>query len=147
VLGDTVKLSGGSVEDPGYISDVADEALRLSLDWGDGSTEIMDLFMPGPLSIPPSHKYAAVGTYHITLKATDNDMGETVQMFDVVVSPPPPPAASSRVASSEAVTTSSRWAACFRTFATSSTAISSVTRSTTIAYEHSTREARVLIPM
>lgn len=95
VLGDTVKLSGGSVEDPGYISDVADEALRLSLDWGDGSTEIMDLFMPGPLSIPPSHKYAAVGTYHITLKATDNDMGETVQMFDVVVSPPPPPAAPS----------------------------------------------------
>ncbi|HEV8427575.1 MAG TPA: hypothetical protein VGQ41_06655 [Pyrinomonadaceae bacterium] len=94
-LGDTVKLVGGSVEDPGYISDVADESLRLWLDWGDGQSEIMDLFMTGPLSIPPSHKYAAVGAYHVTLKATDNDLGETVQTFDVVVSPPPPPSAPS----------------------------------------------------
>lgn len=93
VLGGTVKLSG-TVEDPGYISDIADEALRVSLDWGDGSTEIMDLFMPGPIN-PPQHKYAALGTYHVTVKVTDNDMGETVQMFDVVVSPPPPPAAPS----------------------------------------------------
>jgi Tol biopolymer transport system component len=94
VLGGTVKLSG-SVEDPGYISDAADEALRLSLDWGDGASEIMDLFQPGPLSIPPSHKYSAFGTYVVTLKATDNDLGETVQTFEVVVSPPPPPAAPS----------------------------------------------------
>jgi Tol biopolymer transport system component len=93
VLGGTVKLSG-TVEDPGYISDIADEALRVSLDWGDGSTEIMDLFMPGPIN-PPQHKYAALGTYHVTVKVTDNDSGETVQMFDVVVSPPPPPAAPS----------------------------------------------------
>ena len=93
VLGGTVKLSG-SVEDPGYISDIADEALRVSLDWGDGSNEIMDLFMPGPIN-PPQHKYAAIGTYHVTVKVTDNDLGETVQMFDVLVSPPPPPAAPS----------------------------------------------------
>lgn len=91
VLGDIVKLSG-TVEDPGYISDMADEALRVSLDWGDGNSEIMDLFMPGPIN-PPQHKYMTVGTYHVTLKVTDNDLGETVQMFDVVVSPPPPPAA------------------------------------------------------
>ncbi len=93
VLGGTVKLSG-TVEDPGYISDIADEALRVSLNWGDGSTEIMDLFMPGPIN-PPQHKYTGVGTYHVTVKVTDNDQGETVQMFDVVVSPPPPPAAPS----------------------------------------------------
>ena len=93
VLGGTVKLSG-TVEDPGYISDIADEALRVSLNWGDGSTEIMDLFMPGPIN-PPQHKYAGIGTYHVTVKVTDNDQGETVQMFDVVVSPPPPPAAPS----------------------------------------------------
>ena len=89
VLGQTVKLSG-TVEDPGYISDQADEALRVSIDWGDGYSEIMDLFMPGPIN-PPMRKYAAVGTYHVTVKVTDNDLGETVQMFDVVVSPPPPP--------------------------------------------------------
>lgn len=93
VLGGTVKLNG-TVEDPGYISDIADEALRVSTDWGDGSTEIMDLFMPGPIN-PPQHKYAALGTYHVTVKVTDNDNGETVQMFDVVVAPPPPPAAPS----------------------------------------------------
>jgi len=93
VLGGPVKLNG-TVEDPGYISDIADEALRVSLDWGDGATEIMDLFMPGPIN-PPQHKYAAIGTYHVTVKVTDNDKGETVQMFDVVVSPPPPPAAPS----------------------------------------------------
>lgn len=93
VLGGTVKLSG-AVADPGYISDIADEALRVSLDWGDGATEIMDLFMPGPIN-PPQHKYAAIGTYHVTVKVTDNDLGETVQLFDVVVSPPPPPAAPS----------------------------------------------------
>jgi len=92
VLGGTVTLSG-RIEDPGYISDIADEALRVSLDWGDGSNEIMDLFMPGPIN--PQHKYAGVGTYHVTVKVTDNDLGETVQMFDVVVSPPPPPAAPS----------------------------------------------------
>lgn len=92
VLGGTIKLSG-TVEDPGYISDIADEALRVSLDWGDGNSEIMDLFMPGPIS--PQHKYTAVGTFHITMKVTDNDQGETVQMFDVQVSPPPPPAAPS----------------------------------------------------
>lgn len=93
VLGGTVKLNG-TVEDPGHISDQADEALRVSINWGDGATEIMDLFMPGPL-FPPTHKYATVGTYHVTVKVTDNDMGETVQTFDVVVSPPPPPAAPS----------------------------------------------------
>jgi dipeptidyl aminopeptidase/acylaminoacyl peptidase len=93
VLGGSVTLSG-TVEDPGYISDQADEALRVSINWGDGASEIMDLFMPGPIT-PPTHKYAAVGTYHVTVKVTDNDMGETVQPFDVVVSPPPPPAAPS----------------------------------------------------
>ena len=93
VLGGTVKLNG-TVEDPGYISDIADEALRVSLNWGDGATEIMDLFMPGPIN-PPQHKYTGVGTYHVTVKVTDNDQGETVQMFDVIVSPPPPPAAPS----------------------------------------------------
>ncbi|HEY2962180.1 MAG TPA: hypothetical protein VGJ37_07165 [Pyrinomonadaceae bacterium] len=92
VLGNTVKLSG-TVSDPGYVSDAADESLRVSLDWGDGQSEIMDLFQPGPLVVPPSHKYAAVGTYTITVKATDNDLGETVLPLTVVVSPPPPPAA------------------------------------------------------
>ena len=92
-LGETVKLSG-TVEDPGHISDQADESLRVSLDWGDGYSEIMDLFMPGPINTP-MRKYAAVGTYHVTLKVTDNDLGETVQTFEVVVTPPPPPAAPS----------------------------------------------------
>ena len=93
VLGQTVKLNG-TVEDPGYVSDQSDEELRVTINWGDGKTEIMDLFAPGPL-FPPTHLYAAVGTYHVSVTVTDNDMGETVQMFDVSVTPPPPPTAPS----------------------------------------------------
>lgn len=93
VPGQTVKLSG-TVEDPGHVSDPSDEELRVTINWGDGKTEIMDLFAPGPI-FPPTHQYAIVGTYHVTVQVTDNDMGETVQMFDVSVTPPPPPVAPS----------------------------------------------------
>ena len=40
-------------------------------------------------------KYAAVGTYSITVKVTDNDLGEAIQILEAVLSPPPPPAAPS----------------------------------------------------
>lgn len=91
VLGSSVNLSL-SVEDVAQRSlDADEEGLKLFLDWGDGQTENITVI---PVSlIVGTHKYAAIGSYTITLKATDNDLGETVLTLGVEVTPPPPPSA------------------------------------------------------
>jgi len=94
VLGSPVNLAF-SVEDVAQRTlDPAEEGLKLFLDWGDdGQTETITVI---PVSlITGTHTYAAVGSYTITLKATDNDLGETVLTLGVEVTPPPPPAAPS----------------------------------------------------
>jgi Tol biopolymer transport system component len=90
VLGSPITLSF-NLADPGWVPFVTDESPRLTIDWGDGHSEIMDPFQPG--QIQATHNYAALGSYMITLHATDNDLGETVQTISVEVSPPPPPSA------------------------------------------------------
>jgi hypothetical protein len=90
VLGGSVSLRG-DVLDPGQVSPATDEGLKVSIAWGDGAISNFTLLSPGGVS--GGHQYAALGSYTITVKATDNDLGESVQTFDVLVSPPPPPAA------------------------------------------------------
>lgn len=63
--------------------------MKTYLDWGDGQTEFIAQIGPGP--VYPTHKYAAIGNYTIKVRATDNDLGETIETLDVVVSPPAPP--------------------------------------------------------
>jgi titin len=62
------------------------------VNWGDGQTA----FLPtngSPGTINEVHQYALPGSYSVTVKVSDNDTGETVQMLNVVAAPPPPPSA------------------------------------------------------
>ena len=82
----------GNYTDPGYSGSPADEDLRVFVNWGDGQSGFLST-TGGPGSINETHQYALPGSYTITVKVTDNDSGETVQMLNVVAAPPPPPSA------------------------------------------------------
>ena len=90
VLGSPVTLTH-TVTDPAQIWFAHDEGLQVHLDWGDGQNDLVVPIGPGP--IISTHKYANVGTYTITVRATDDDLGETIERINAVVSPPPPPSA------------------------------------------------------
>ena len=81
----------GNFDDAGYHGSVQDEALSVTIDFGDGQVNENTNVAPGLIHI--FHTYATVGLYTIKVKITDNDLGETIQTIPVVVSPPPPPVA------------------------------------------------------
>ena len=89
VLGSPINLLF-NLADPGWVPFVTEEGLHVTIEWGDGHSETMDPFAAG--QIYATHNYAALGSYMITLHATDNDLGDTVQTINVAVSPPPPAA-------------------------------------------------------
>ena len=87
-VGATVTLSG-NYADPGYHGSAADEQLQVFVTWGDGqSTSVVTNGAPGALN--ETHQYAAAGTYTITVQATDNDGGVTVETRSLVVTMSPP---------------------------------------------------------
>ena len=90
VLGSPITLLF-NIADPGWAPFVTEEGIHVIIDWGDGHSETMDPFAAG--QIYATHNYASLGSYMITLHASDNDLGETIQTVSVAVSPPPPPAA------------------------------------------------------
>ena len=81
----------GNFDDAGYHGSVQDEALSVTIDFGDGQVNINPNVAPGLIDI--FHTYQTVGSYTIRVKVTDNDQGEVIQTIPVVVSPPAPPAA------------------------------------------------------
>lgn len=81
----------GSFADAGYHGSVNDEGLTVTINFGDGQTNLSQNVAPGVIDI--FHTYAAIGTYTITVKVTDNDLGQTITTIPVVVSPPAPPTA------------------------------------------------------
>jgi hypothetical protein len=87
-VGATVTLSG-KYDDPGYHGSPADEQLQVFVTWGDGqSTSVVTNGAPGALN--ETHQYGAAGNYTITVQATDNDGGVTVETRSLVVSTSPP---------------------------------------------------------
>ena len=81
----------GSYDDAGYHGSVQDEALSVTIDFGDGQVNINPNVAPGPIHI--FHTYQNAGSYTIKVKVTDNDQGVTINTIPVVVQPPAPPAA------------------------------------------------------
>ena len=81
----------GNFDDAGYHGSVQDEALTVTIDFGDGQVNVNSNVAPGLIHI--FHTYATVGSYTIKVKVTDNDQGEVIETIPVVVSPPAPPAA------------------------------------------------------
>jgi Tol biopolymer transport system component len=81
----------GDFDDAGYHGSVQDEALSVTIDFGDGQVNITSPAAPGLIHI--FHTYQTIGTHTIKVKVTDNDQGVTIQSIPVVVSPPAPPAA------------------------------------------------------
>ena len=82
----------GSYTDAGYSGSPADEDLKVFVNWGDGQTAFLST-NGSPGTINEVHQYALPGSYSVTVKVSDNDTGETVQMLSVVAAPPPPPSA------------------------------------------------------
>lgn len=89
-LGTNLRLTG-NFDDAGYHGSVADESLVVTINWGDGQTNLSIPAAPGVIDI--FHTYPAIGNYTITVKVTDNDQGVTIQTIPVTVAPPPAPAA------------------------------------------------------
>ena len=83
----------GSFADAGYHGSVNDEGLTVTINFGDGQTNLSQNVAPGVIDI--FHTYAAIGNYTITVKVTDNDQGQTITTIPLVVSPPAPPTAPS----------------------------------------------------
>jgi Tol biopolymer transport system component len=90
VLGNEVTLSG-NYTDPGFHGSGTDEQLAVIVSWGDGQNKML-MTNGGPGAILETHKYAAAGSYTITVQLTDNDGGFTLSTVNLLVSPPPPPA-------------------------------------------------------
>ena len=90
-LGVPVKLTG-NYTDAGYSGSPSDEELKVFVNWGDGQSGFLTT-TGAPGAINETHTYALPGSYTVTVKVSDNDLGETVQSTNVVVAPPPPPAA------------------------------------------------------
>ena len=87
-VGATVTLSG-NYADPGYHGSPADEQLQVFVTWGDGqSTSVVTNGAPGAFN--ETHQYGVAGSYTITVQATDNDGGVTVETRSLVVSTSPP---------------------------------------------------------
>jgi len=88
LAGGTVTLTG-NYTDPGYHGSPADEQLQVFVTWGDGqSTSVVTNGAPG--AINQTHQYVAAGNYTITVQATDNDGGVTVETVGLVVTTSPP---------------------------------------------------------
>jgi Tol biopolymer transport system component len=89
--------AGGSITlflnytDPGYHGSPSDEDLRVSIQWGDGQSLVVQTGQPQALTL--THQYVAVGNYSINIQVSDNDDGLTSTICDVVVSAQQPPAA------------------------------------------------------
>ena len=90
-LGVPVKLAG-NYTDAGYNGSPSDEELKVFVNWGDGQSGFLTT-TGAPGAINETHTYALPGSYTVTVKVSDNDLGETTQTANVVVAPPPPPAA------------------------------------------------------
>jgi PKD repeat protein len=76
--GEELVISGGFT-DPGLL-----DAHTLTMMWGDGMTETLEL-ESGVFEFTFNHVYASAGTYLVTLSIADDD-GETVTSFTVEVS-------------------------------------------------------------
>ena len=89
-FGVPVKLTG-NYTDAGYSGSPSDEALKVFVNWGDGQSGFLTT-TGAPGAINETHTYALPGSYTVTVKVSDNDLGETVQTANVVAAPPAPPA-------------------------------------------------------
>ena len=82
-VGGTVTLTG-NYSDPGYHGSPADENLQVLINWGDGQSKSLATGgIPG--TIFESHQYVTAGSFTITIRATDNDGGLTVDSLGVTV--------------------------------------------------------------
>ena len=89
-VGGTVTLTG-NYSDFGYHGSPTDENLQVLINWGDGQTKALATGgIPG--TIFETHQYVTPGTFTITIQATDNDGGITVESLSVTATGPTPPA-------------------------------------------------------
>ena len=89
-VGGTVTLTSNYF-DFGYHGSPADENLQVLISWGDGQTKsVATGGIPGTLL--ETHQYLTAGSFTITIQATDNDGGVTVESLGVTVTGPTPPA-------------------------------------------------------
>jgi parallel beta-helix repeat protein/VCBS repeat-containing protein len=86
---------GGTIEDP-----AASDVLTLEVDWGDGLQERIEL-PPGERAFALPHTYADDGSYPVTLRVTDDDLGESAHSLSVVVVNRAPAAAEDSYATRE----------------------------------------------
>jgi len=91
-----------TIRDPGFrvttTNPSTTETFEVTIDWGDGTAEERatatidqhgNASRPTLASLNASHIYAAAGNYTVRVMVRDDDGGQDVETFPVVVSPPP----------------------------------------------------------
>ena len=76
----------GSFSDPG----LSDNPWSVDVNWGDSTTTTFSTSSQGTLT-PKSHTYSTSGTFTVTVKVTDKDLGTDSKTFTVTVPPNVPP--------------------------------------------------------